>query len=98
MNGHPRALELPIFGPELTSAVIKEKDVVYKTLGLASPPIPTLAYHSHAEKDIFEIDWCHENGFWANSYGPRVALASFAGSGNTWMRYLLQQSSGKILL
>ncbi len=26
--------------------------------------------------------------------GPVVALASFPGSGNTWLRYLLQQATG----
>ena len=26
--------------------------------------------------------------------GPTVALASFPGSGNTWLRYLVQQSTG----
>ena len=26
--------------------------------------------------------------------GPYVALASFPGSGNTWLRYLLQQATG----
>ena len=40
------------------------------------------------------IEWCHENRLWANSTRPRVALASYPGSGNTWMRYLLQQSTG----
>ena len=29
--------------------------------------------------------------------GPVTALASFPGSGNTWMRHLLQQSTGKYL-
>merc|ERR1712038_829368 len=39
------------------------------------------------------IEWCHELSFWAEP-GPIVALASFPGSGNTWLRYLLQQSTG----
>ena len=42
-----------------------------------------------------KIEWCHENGLWANSNRSKVALASFPGSGNTWMRYLLQQSTGE---
>ena len=41
------------------------------------------------------IEWCHELSFWAEP-GPLVALASFPGSGNTWLRYLLQQSTGKL--
>ena len=41
-----------------------------------------------------KIEWCHENSLWTNSSRPRVALVSYPGSGNTWMRYLLQQSTG----
>jgi len=37
-----------------------------------------------------KIDWCQPVGFKA-APGPVVALASFPGSGNTWVRYLLQQ-------
>ena len=39
------------------------------------------------------IDWCNPVGFKA-APGPVVALASFPGSGNTWVRYLLQQATG----
>ena len=39
----PRALVLPVYGPELTSAVKKERDVVYKLMGLPCPPMPSLA-------------------------------------------------------
>lgn len=28
---------------------------------------------------------------------PRTALASFPGSGNTWVRHLVQQATGKVL-
>ena len=52
---------------------------------------PSTYYRQRSERDI---KWCHENRLWANSTRPRVALASFPGSGNTWMRYLLQQSTG----
>ena len=38
------------------------------------------------------IDWCHPLGY--KPKGPIVALASFPGSGNTWLRYLLQQATG----
>ena len=41
-----------------------------------------------------QIDWCISPlGFKAQP-GPVVALASFPGSGNTWLRYLIQQASG----
>eukprot|EP00095_Tigriopus_kingsejongensis_P002571 snap_masked-scaffold274_size229011-processed-gene-1.4 protein:Tk02571 transcript:snap_masked-scaffold274_size229011-processed-gene-1.4-mRNA-1 annotation:"GI15414" len=39
------------------------------------------------------IEWCKPQKFRPNP-GPRVALASFPGSGNTWLRYLIQQTSG----
>ena len=39
----PRALVLPVYDPELTSAVKKERDIVYKVTGLPCPPIPSLA-------------------------------------------------------
>lgn len=40
-----------------------------------------------------KINWCSELKY-RNPYGPSIALASFPGSGNTWLRYLLQQSTG----
>jgi hypothetical protein len=40
-----------------------------------------------------KIEWCNPVGFKA-APGPVVALASFPGSGNTWLRYLLQQATG----
>ena len=39
------------------------------------------------------ITWCKELVMKA-APGPVTALASFPGSGNTWLRYLLQQASG----
>ena len=44
---------------------------------------------------LSSMDWC--NGvptFFNYSRGQTVALASFPGSGNTWLRHLLQQMSG----
>ena len=39
------------------------------------------------------IEWCISPlGY--KPKGPKVALASFPGSGNTWLRYLLQQATG----
>ena len=40
------------------------------------------------------ISWCKPLGMKA-APGPVVALASFPGSGNTWLRYLLQQATGR---
>jgi len=39
------------------------------------------------------INWCRPLGIKA-APGPVTALASFPGSGNTWLRYLLQQATG----
>ena len=40
------------------------------------------------------ISWCKPLGMKV-APGPVVALASFPGSGNTWIRYLLQQATGR---
>ena len=44
------------------------------------------------------IQWCRPQGFRAAipQRDSVVALASFPGSGNTWVRYLLQQATGII--
>jgi len=39
------------------------------------------------------LQWCQALRF-LEKPGPVVALASFPGSGNTWVRYLLQQVTG----
>lgn len=42
------------------------------------------------------VDWC-KNLQWRVPPSPNVvALVSFPGSGNTWLRYLLQQVTGEI--
>lgn len=40
-----------------------------------------------------KINWCSELKYLDPPREP-VALASFPGSGNTWLRYLLQQATG----
>ncbi|KAJ8916603.1 hypothetical protein NQ315_000248, partial [Exocentrus adspersus] len=40
-----------------------------------------------------KINWCSELRY-LDPPGELVALASFPGSGNTWLRYLLQQATG----
>jgi hypothetical protein len=41
-----------------------------------------------------QIEWCKAPLGYKAAPGPLVALASFPGSGNTWLRYLLQQATG----
>ena len=45
-------------------------------------------------KDQSNVDWCHGFLKYLDPPGPLTALASFPGSGNTWIRYLLQQATG----
>ncbi|XP_065333067.1 WSCD family member AAEL009094-like [Cloeon dipterum] len=40
-----------------------------------------------------KLRWCQQLHFLANP-GPVTALVSFPGSGNTWVRYLIQQATG----
>ena len=44
--------------------------------------------------DRQNIQWCRENPKFRETPGPRVGIVSFPGSGNTWVRYLLQQMTG----
>ena len=41
-----------------------------------------------------QIDWCQAPLNFLAPAGPTTALASFPGSGNTWLRYLVQQATG----
>lgn len=44
-----------------------------------------------------KIHWCSELKY-LDPPRETVALASFPGSGNTWLRYLLQQGTGMVLI
>ena len=53
--------------------------------------------HSAVHSNHFSsVKWCkHPLGYISmRNRHYRIALASFPGSGNTWLRYLLQQASG----
>ena len=52
---------------------------------------PKITSKARLYKD--KISWCKERTF-ARRTRPLVALASFHGSGNTWLRYLLEQATG----
>ena len=43
---------------------------------------------------LTNMTWCNGVPGFKDPPGPKVALASYPGSGNTWVRYLLQQLSG----
>ena len=43
------------------------------------------------------ISWCFGNSLRIlNPPGPRTGLFSYPGSGNTWLRYLIQKSTGYV--
>ena len=50
--------------------------------------------HLRAKKGTWAIEWCRLPLRLQPRPGPVVALASFPGSGNTWLRYLIQQATG----
>lgn len=41
-----------------------------------------------------KMQWCQPLRFLSGFNRPTIALVSFPGSGNTWLRYLLQQATG----
>ncbi len=55
--------------------------------------MPSLYFQARKRRQGANISWCSSLGLKA-APGPLVALASFPGSGNTWLRYLLQQATG----
>ena len=49
--------------------------------------------HSSTKMSLSDAKWCSGRTF-RNKGSPIVALVSFHGSGNTWLRYLLEQATG----
>ena len=45
-------------------------------------------------KDKIKTKWCKGYLHFLDPPGPLTALASYPGSGNTWLRYLIQQATG----
>ena len=53
--------------------------------------------HPKILQDPSNLDWCHGFLKYLDPPGPLTALASYPGSGNTWIRYLLQQATGIVM-
>ncbi|KAI5635716.1 hypothetical protein NE865_11622 [Phthorimaea operculella] len=51
------------------------------------------AYSSFPYRQVPNVEWCKPLR-WRMPPGDPVALVSYPGSGNTWLRYLLQQATG----
>ena len=51
-------------------------------------------FRDESRRDRENIRWCRHDPVFRKSPGPRVGIVSFPGSGNTWVRYLLQQMTG----
>ena len=45
-------------------------------------------------KDKVNTKWCKGYLHFLDPPGPLTAVASYPGSGNTWLRYLIQQATG----
>lgn len=43
-----------------------------------------------------KMQWCQPLRFLNDLNRPIIALVSFPGSGNTWLRYLIQQATGNL--
>ncbi len=54
---------------------------------------PSVGLKQH-QPDASTVPRCNAPLMLLHKPGPEVALASFPGSGNTWLRYLLQQATG----
>ena len=84
-------------------AVLRERVALREQRGLSSLDHVSLSryYLCPARKELLLPDErpgpersCGERRFAEGGGGPVVALASFHGSGNTWVRHLLEQASG----
>ena len=51
-------------------------------------------HESRIIKDKINTKWCKGYLHFLDPPGPLTALASYPGSGNTWLRYLIQQATG----
>ena len=65
-------------------------------------PFPVAVDHRHVGDNPEEVtdsattnEWCRGGLTLRKELGPRVALASYQGSGNTWLRYLVEQATGR---
>lgn len=69
----------------MTDTAVKENDTVVATTVIV------------AKMNKTQIKWCQPQRFSKDTAKrPVIALVSFPGSGNTWLRYLLQQATGII--
>ncbi|CAG0904629.1 unnamed protein product [Darwinula stevensoni] len=94
MRGRRAVLALGAFSvvPMLLSLVLLGLLSRNRPLQGLSVPMPGVLYRS---KRWREPRWCHPEGLHLlDRPGIVTALASFPGSGNTWLRYLLQQATG----
>ena len=51
-------------------------------------------HESRIIKDKINTKWCKGYLHFLDPPGPLTAVASYPGSGNTWLRYLIQQATG----
>lgn len=68
----------------------KEDDLLQALDSLSNNPV----HQRLSVKDKSNIKWCSGYLRYLDPPGPLTALASYPGSGNTWLRYLLQQATG----
>ena len=69
-----------------------EKEVLFSSKYLLFPLLNSWLFFRR--RYFLLSEWCNAPLGLKAKPGPVVALASFPGSGNTWLRYLLQQFSG----
>ena len=76
-----------LFGPKVVDKILyyRNYEIEYNL------QVPKEFY---ANKTLKNPKWCNGPIRFLDPPGPLTALASFPGSGNTWVRYLLQHSTG----